>query len=129
EHSFVAEKAAYEVAGGPAEDERGRVVLLDLGAEVEERDPVSDADRLVDVVGDEDDRLVKPLLDAQKLVLETFAGDPVDSAEGLVHEQDGRVRTQRAGEADALLLTARKLVRVAVAILGRIDADLCQRLL
>ncbi len=37
---------------------------------------------------------------------------------GLVHEQDGRVGGERAGHADALLLAAGELVRVALACVG-----------
>jgi hypothetical protein len=65
-------------------------------------------------MGDEDDRLAHLVLDAQELVLQTIAGDAVDGAEGLVHQQHRRIHAERASDADALPLAARKLVRVAL---------------
>ena len=47
---------------------------------------------------------------AQELVLQPVAGDRVDGAERLVHQQHGRVGRQRPGHADALPLAAGELV-------------------
>ena len=77
--------------------------------------PVAHPDRLVDVVGDEDDGLAQPPQDAEELVLQPRAHDRVDRAERLVHQQHRRVGGQRAGDADALPLAAGELARVAVA--------------
>ena len=79
----------------------------------EHRDEVAHLDRLVDVVGHEQDRLGELLLEAQELVLEALADDRVDGAERLVHEHDRRVRGERPGDADALPLAAGELRRVA----------------
>ena len=58
---------------------------------------VGEPDRLVDVVGDEDDRLAGRLVDARHLALQGLAGDGVERAEGLVHEQDaGSAASARA---------------------------------
>ncbi len=46
------------------------------------------------------------------------AGDGVEGAEGLVHEQDGGVVGEGAGEADALALAAAELPGVAGAEVG-----------
>ena len=48
----------------------GRVVLGEHAALAQDRDPVADLDRLVDVVRDEDDRLAHLALEAQELVLQ-----------------------------------------------------------
>src|SRR5260370_29286161 len=61
-------------------------------------------------------------------MLQAFACDAVDGAERLVHEKDRRVRAERACETDPLALAARQLVRIAVAVLGRVEADECQEL-
>ncbi len=84
--------------------------------------------RLVDVVGDEEDRLADLGLEAQELVLEPLTGDRVDRAEGLVHQHHRRVRGEGSGDADALLLTARELGRIAVGDL-RIERDQLHQLL
>ena len=70
----------------------------------EHGDAVAELDRLVDVVGDEDDRLADLLLQAQQLVLQALAVDRVDRAERLVHQHQRRVGGQGAGHAHALAL-------------------------
>ena len=101
-----------------AEHLGGRVVLGQDAADVEDRDAVAHLDRLLDVVGDEHDRLAHLVLEAQELVLEPHSGDGVDGAEGLVHEQHGRVGCQRPSDADALALPARELGRIAAAVVA-----------
>ena len=91
----------------------GRRVLGELAAHLQDRDPVAHLDRLVDVVGDEDDRLADLGLQAQELVLQALAVDRVDRAERLVHQHQRRVGGERAGHADALALAAGELRRVA----------------
>ncbi len=65
-----ADEAGDEVVGGVGEELLGRVVLGEDPALAQDRDPVAEEDRLVDVVGDEDDRLAQLMLDAQQLVLQ-----------------------------------------------------------
>ena len=51
-------------------------------------------------------------------------GDPdlgVEGRQRLVEEQDLRLDRERPGERDALLLAARQLARVAVALVGQVD--------
>ena len=67
-------------------------------------------------------------LQAQELVLQALAVDRVDGAEGLVHEHQRRVGGQRARHADALALAAGELGGVAVAHLGRVEADELEQL-
>ena len=117
-----------ELVGRSSEDDLGGVVLGDLGALLEDQDPVAQLDRLVDVVGDADDGLAEFLLNAQQLVLQPLPGDRVDGAERLVHQDHRRVRRQPAGDADALLLAAGELSWVAVAVAGRIEADELEQL-
>jgi hypothetical protein len=79
-----------------------------------DRDAVAEQHRLVDVVGDEHDGLAEIALEPLELLLERAAADRVDGAERLVHQQHGRVGRQRPRHADALLLAAGELARVAV---------------
>ena len=68
------------------------------------------------------------LLQAQQLVLQALAGDRVDRAERLVHQQHRRVGGERPGDADALLLATGELAGVAVAVLRRVEADQVEQL-
>ena len=83
----------------------------------EHRHPVAHPDRLVDVVGHQHHGLAELGLEPAELVLQPAADDRVDGAERLVHQQHGRVRGERAGDADALALTTGELVRVATGVL------------
>ena len=60
--------------------------MSELAALLEHGQVVAHRDRLVDVAGDEDDRLADLALEAQELVLEALAVDRIDRAEGLVHQ-------------------------------------------
>ena len=83
---------------------------LDDAAVAHDGDAVAQAHGLVQVVGDEDDRLLELLLEFQQLVLHVTADQRVQGAEGLVHQQQVGVGGERAGEADALLHAAGQLV-------------------
>ena len=113
---------------GPGEDVLGGVVLGEDAALLEDGDLVAHLYGLVYVVGDEDDGLLYVLLNAQELVLEPLARDRVDGPEGLVHQHDRGVRRQRPRDPYALLLAARELGRVTVAVLVRGEADELQEL-
>ena len=103
------------------EEDVGRRADLGEDAVLENRDPIADPERLVEVVRDEDDRLVKVLLEVDELVLHLGADQRIERREGLVHEEDLRVGAQRAGEADALLHAARELARILVLVAGETD--------
>ncbi len=77
-------------------------------------DPVAEHERLVDRVRDEDERHLGALEQRQELALQPRAGDRVEAAEGLVHQQHERLERQGAGDRDPLLHPAGELVRVAV---------------
>ena len=122
-------KSATKSSAGLARIASGGVVLGDLRALPQDQDPVAELDRLVEVVGDADDRLAQLVLDAEQLVLEPLPGDRVDGAERLVHQHHGRVGGEAAGDADPLLLAAGELARVAAAVLARVEADQLEQLL
>jgi hypothetical protein len=62
-------------------------------------------------VGDEQDRELPFGADAVELVVQQVPGHRVESAEGLVHQQDVGVLCERPGERDPLPHAAGKLVR------------------
>ena len=120
-------KSATKSSAGAASSSSGGPYCASCAALAEDRDPVAERDRLVDVVGDEHDRLAQLALQPQELVLQRAAHDRVDGAERLVHQQHGRVGGERPGDADALLLAAGELARVAVGH-RRVEADELEQL-
>ena len=81
--------------------------------------------RQLRVVGDHDDQTV--LGDLSEQVHDLHRGMGVKRAGGLVGQHDLRIVDERAGDGDALHLTARKLARLLVQMLGQ--PDRCQGLL
>ena len=67
--------------------------------------------RLVDAVGDEHDRRAGLAPDAQQFLVQPVAGDLVQRAERLIHQQHARSAQQRARDRHALAHAARQLVR------------------
>ena len=84
-------------------------------------DAVGEHERLGDAVRDEEHRLAARRPDAQQLVLHLDAGDLVERAERLVHQQDLRILRERARDRDALLHAAGELGRIPVAVAGEPD--------
>ena len=105
---------------GPHDQVFRRADLVDA-AVLHDGDAVGQADRLVEVVGDEDDGLVQQRLQAQELVLHLAADQRIERRERLVEEPEFRLDGERAGDADALLLAAGQLARVVV--LAALQAD------
>ena len=139
--SIVLQAGEREALEGPVgADEVGHEVVDRVGQEIGGRrelhqppvahdgDPVGHLHGLVDVVADEDDGLGNGPVQAQEVVLQPLAGDRVDGRERLVHQHHRRVGRQRAGEADALLLAARELGRVAARELVGVEPDQLQQL-
>ncbi len=72
---------------------------------------VAEQDRLLDRVGDEQDRLVRPVEDAHQLFLHDDLGLRVQRGKRLVHEQDRTLHDQRAGQRHPLTHAAGQLLR------------------
>lgn len=77
---------------------------------------VSQQEGLVNIVGNKDNGLVEFSLESKQFFLQLGANDRVNRAEGLIHEQDVRVRGKCPGDTDSLLLASRELVRIAVGL-------------
>ncbi len=87
------------------------VGLLDLaGARRHDDEPRGEENRLFDRVGDEEHHLAGAMPDVEDQLLDLLAGQRVERAERLVHQQYLRVGGERAGDADALLHAAGELV-------------------
>ena len=107
----VADELAHVVVGGGADD-LGRRPDLDEAAVLHDRDAVADLQGFVEVVRDEDDRLLEALLEAQHLVLHLAPDQRVERRERLVEDQHFGIDGERPREADALLHAAAQLVGV-----------------
>ena len=98
----VLDEFRYVAVGGLGQDLFGGADLDDV-AVAQDAHPVADPESLVQVVGDEQDRLVEFLLDGQEFVLHLTTDQRVQGTERLVHQQDVRVAAQGPGQPDALL--------------------------
>ncbi len=97
--------------------------MLQQSSLAHDGDAVAEPERLVDVVRHEDDRRAEAPLDAEQVVLRLAADDRVERAERLVHQQHVRLRGQRAGDPDALLLAARQFVRKLRGVEARVELE------
>ena len=103
---------------------RPRQVDLDIGLDAprprrHHDAPARQEDRLLDVVGDEEHRLLVVLPDLQEQLLHQPAGLVVERAEGFVQQQDVRIVGERSGNRHALLHATRQLF-------GKVLAELRQ---
>ena len=90
-----------------------RAGLHDAAA-LHDDDAVAELRGFVEVVADEDDRLLEPRLQFQQFVLQPRADQRIERRERLVHQEDVGVGREGTGEADALLHAARELMRELV---------------
>lgn len=95
-------------------DGRGGIELLD-SPPVHDEHPAAQLEGLADIVGHEEKGLLRCAVDGEETVLQAFAIDGVDGAEGLIQKHDGRIGREGPGQADSLLLPAGKLSWVAAA--------------
>src|SRR5579872_42411 len=80
---------------------------------LEQSDARSQQQGFAQVVGDKYRGFMQALLQAQEFTLQLRPRKRIESAEGFIHQQDGRVCRQGAGDSHALPLAARKLTRAA----------------
>ena len=90
----------------------GRILELlrrkvsDEFAAFEQSDSGAEHQALAQIVGDEDDGFLQAILQGAKFALQFIASDRIESAEGLVHQQNRRIGGKGAGHADPLALAA-----------------------
>ena len=95
-----------------ARDRHGHERLDPAGMAREHAAAVAEEDRLLDVVGDEQDRLLRRLRDLVELLAERDARLRIDGRERLVHQHHFGIRGERARDGHALLHAAGELVRI-----------------
>ena len=101
---------------------------LDDLAEVHHRDPVAHVPHDRQVVRDEDQRQAQVALQLAQQVEDLRLDRDVERRDRLVGHDHLRLERERAGDADALALAARELVRIAVVVLG-VEPDPVHQLL
>ena len=111
----LADEVGDELVDGVAVDLGRCTDLLDL-ARVHDHDLIGHGQRFLLVVGDEDEGDADLLLNVLELLLHLLAQLQVERAERLVEQQHARLVDERAGDGDALLLTAGELGHVAVGV-------------
>jgi hypothetical protein len=89
----------------------------------EQDDAGSEKQGFAEIVSDEDDRLAETAGEGAEFALEFGAGDGIERAEGLVHEQNGRIGSKGAGKADALTLAAGEFAGAAMGEFAGIETD------
>ena len=94
-------------------DVLGRAGLHDPAA-LQDRDAIAEPQRLVQVVADEQDGLLDPLLQRQQFILQLAADQRIERRERLVHQQNVRVGGKGARQPDALLHAAGQFADIAV---------------
>ena len=120
EEGHVADEIGDEGRARTAVDLLGRADLLD-GAVAHHDDAVGHGERFLLVVGDHDGGHAQALLQGAHLVAQPDPDLGVERRERLVEQQQLRGSRERAGQSDALLLAARELDRVFLALLGQAD--------
>jgi hypothetical protein len=89
----------------------------------EQDDTGSEKQGFAEIVSDEDDGLAEAASEGAEFTLELRAGDGIERAEGLVHEQNGRIGRKGAGNADALTLAAGEFAGAATREFAGIETD------
>jgi hypothetical protein len=122
------DERGHIVVGRCREDVGRRVELLDLASPAQHCDAIAESHCLVEVMGDEDDRLTQSLLQTQKLGLQLLASDRVGRAEWLIHEHHRWVGSERPRHSHALLLASGELLGIAVCEFPWIELDCGEKL-
>lgn len=99
-----------------------RIELYDVTA-AHDADTVAELHRFGHVVGDKDDSHFKGPVKIFDELLQLVAADGIESAKGLVHQEDIWFSHDGPQDADALLFAAGKVTGIAVHILVGVKAD------
>ena len=90
-----------------------RCPRLQRAAAVDDADAVGERLRLLEIVGDEDDRDCERAPQARQLFFQGLARHAVDGRERLIEQQHFGIAGKRAGKRHALALAARELIGLA----------------
>ena len=108
--------------------------LEKLGASTQEDQPPivknpdagAEQQRFPDIMSDEQSRLVEPIAQVEKLLLQFHACHRIKRAKGFVQQQQRRICREGTGDPHSLTLTAGQLAGIARGELRRRKPDLSQ---
>ncbi len=100
----------------------------DDAAGLKQDDARSEEQGFAQIVGNEHDGLAEAARQCAEFALELGAGDGIERSEGLVHEENGGISGEGAGNTDALALAAGKFARAAVGKFRWIKSNQSQEL-
>ncbi len=109
----VGDELRHVVARRIIEDLLGSADLFDTTV-AHHRDAIAQTHGLVEIVRDEENRLVELLLQFDELVLHVSADERIECGEGFVHQHDVGPCSERTREADSLPHAAGELAREVV---------------
>ena len=89
----------------------------------EEHDAGGQEQGFAKIVGDEDDGFIEAMREGDEFALKFGASDRIERAKRLVHQENGRIDREGAGNTDALTLAAGKFARVTSGIFAWIETD------
>ncbi len=115
-----ADETCDEGVGRSLEEACRRVDLFDTAA-MHHRHAIREAERLILIVGDENERRAGALVEPPELVTHLLAQALVKPGQGLVEQQDTGLHDKRAGKRHALTLTAGKKIDIAIRETGKFD--------
>jgi hypothetical protein len=92
-------------------------------AALQQHDAGSEEQSFTQIMRNKNDCFAQTVREGAEFALELGAGDGIECAEGLVHEENRRVGGEGAGDADALPLATREFAGAAAGEFARIEAD------
>jgi hypothetical protein len=96
---------------------------------VKEGNALAEKKGFADVVCDEDDGFIEAAGEGSEFALKFGARDGIEGAERLVHQENRRIGSKSAGDADTLALAAGEFARPTGGKFGRIEADHAEQLI
>jgi len=111
------QKTGLRYRGGGIAEQGPGLGDLDDTAEIHDRHSIADVADDGEIVADQEDREVKPLLDVHQQVDDLRSDRHVGGRHGLVGHQEGRLHDEGTGDADALALPAGEFMRIVVRVL------------
>src|SRR4051812_9424287 len=100
-------------------------VLVGNGAVPHHQDAVGECDRLVDIMGDEKNARLMIGDELTDELMHADTGKRIERGKGLIKEQKLGLLDQRAGERDALGLSAGEIARPVIETIAEADLSQC----
>ena len=97
-------------------------------ARFEKDDARSEQQRFAEIVSDKDNSFAEPARQGAEFALEFRTRDGIESAEGLVHQENRRIGSESAGNPNALALAAGEFAGAAIGKFGWVQSNQAHQL-